>query len=69
MGPDTILYLIWDRLGRIIAFPTKEEAEACLIEDSKHPGLEERPFRFLLENHPKALVHIYHQYCWAEELA
>jgi len=64
-----MLYLIWDRVGRVIAFPTREEAQACLIGESPHPGLEERPFSFLLENHPKALVHLCHQYYWAEELA
>ena len=69
MDPETILYLIRDRIGRLIGFPTLEEARECLITDSLHPGVEERPFGWLLENHPKALIRIFHQYYWAEELA
>ena len=69
MDPDTILYPIWDRIGQIIAFPTREEAEECLIAESPHPGIEEKPFRTLLESHPKALVRIYYQYYWARDLA
>ena len=69
MDLDTIVYLIYDRTGRMIVLPTRTEAEECVIAESPHPGIEERPFRFVLENQPKALVRIYSQYYWAEELA
>ena len=69
MDPDATVYLIRDRGGRIIVLPTREEAEEFVIAESPHPGIEERPFRFVLENDPKALVRIYSQYYWAEELA
>jgi len=69
MNPETILYLIRDRVGQIIGFPTPEEARECLITDSLHPGVEERSFGWLLDNQPKALIRIFSQYYWAEELA
>jgi hypothetical protein len=69
MDPDTVVYLIRDRGGRIIALMTREEAEDFSIAESPVPGIEERTFRWLLENHPKALVRIFYQYYWAKELA
>lgn len=65
---DIILYLIRDRAGRVVAFPTRNEAEECVVLDSPFPGIEEVRFGSLLEDHPKALVRIYHQYYWAEDL-
>lgn len=69
MDPDMILYLIRDRQNKIIAFPTEDEAMACEIPDMPHAGVEERPFGWLVRHHPRALVRIYSQYYWAEELA
>ena len=69
MDPEAIVYLIRDRTGRIIVLTTREEAEECLIEESPVPGIEDRPFGWVVENHPKALVRVFYQYYWAEELA
>jgi len=69
MDPDSLLYIIWDRAGRIIAFPTREEAQACMLPASPRPGVEERRFGDLVAEHPRALVRIYYQYYYAEELA
>lgn len=68
MDPDTIVYLIRDREGKIIVLTTREEAEDCLIADAPAPGVEERRFGWVLEHHPRALVRIFHQYYYAEEL-
>ena len=69
MDPETLLFLILDREGQIIAFPTLDEAQACTLVDATSPGVMERTYGWLLENHPKALVRIYSQYYWAKELA
>lgn len=69
MDPESILYVIHDRSGRPVAFPTREEAEACAIPEVEDSTVQERSFAWLLENAPKALVRIYYQYYWAEELA
>ena len=69
MDPESILYVIHDRAGRLIAFPTRQEAEACLIPEVENRTVKEKTFAWLLENAPKALVRIYYQYYWAEELA
>ena len=69
MHPETIVYLIRDRTGRIIVLPTRQEAEEFMIPDGPEPGIEQRPFGWVLENHPKALVRLFYQYYWAEELA
>ncbi|MBC7237949.1 MAG: hypothetical protein H5T69_19065 [Chloroflexi bacterium] len=67
MNPETIVYLIHDRQGQIIVLPTRQEAEEFEIPEV--PGIEERPFGWVLEHHPKALVRIFYQYYYAEELA
>jgi hypothetical protein len=69
MDPESILYVIHDRSGRLVAFPTRQEAEACLIPEVENPTVKEKTFAWLLENAPKALIRIYYQYYWAEELA
>lgn len=69
MDSENILYVIHDRSGRLIAFPTREEAKACVIPEADDPTIQERSFSWLLENAPRALVRIYYQYYWAEELA
>ncbi len=69
MDPDSILYVIHDRSGRLIAFPTREEAKACIIPEGNDTSVQERSFAWLLENAPRALVRIFYQYYWAEELA
>ena len=69
MDPDSILYVIRDRSGRLVAFPTRQEAEACAIPEVADPTVQKKTFDWLLENAPKALVRIYYQYYWAEELA
>ena len=69
MHPDTIVFLIRDRGGRIVVLPTREEAEEFLIPDLPEPGIVETTFGWVLEYHPKALVRLFYQYYWAEELA
>jgi len=69
MHPDMIVYLIRDREGKIIVLPTRDDAKEFAIPDSPVPGIEERTFGWVLENHPKALVRIFYQYYYAEELA
>jgi hypothetical protein len=68
MDPDTIVYMIRDRRNKVIVLTSREEAEDCVIPDAPEPGIEERPFSYVLEHHPKALVRIFHQYYYAEEL-
>ncbi len=67
MHPDTIVYLIRDRQNKIIVLTLREDAEECEI--TEVPGIEERPFGWVLEHHPRALVRIWYQYYYAEELA
>ncbi|MBM3190734.1 MAG: hypothetical protein FJZ90_18695 [Chloroflexi bacterium] len=69
MDPETIVYLIRDRTGRIIVLTSREEAEEFVIPEAPVPGIEERPFGWVLEHHPRALVRVFYQYYWAEELA
>ena len=69
MDPDTIVYLIRDRGGRVVVLMTRQEAEEFLIPEAPVPGIEEQTFAWVLENHPRALVRIFYQYYWAEELA
>jgi hypothetical protein len=69
MDPNTPVYLIRDREGKIIVLTTREEAEDFLIPEAPVPGVEEQPFAWVLEHHPKALVRIFYQYYYAEELA
>ena len=69
MDPDTTVYLIRDRTGRVVVLTTREDAEEFVIPDAPIPGIEERPFGWVIENHPKALVRIFYQYYHAEELA
>lgn len=68
MHPDTIVFLIRDRTGRNIVLPTRADAEEFVIPDGPYPGIEETTFGWVLENHPKALVRLFYQYYWAEEL-
>lgn len=68
MDPDTIVYLIRDREGKVIVLTTREEAEDFLIPEAPVPGVEERPFGWVLDHHPRALVRIFYQYYYAEEL-
>ncbi len=69
MDPEMTVYLIRDRTGRLIVLPTRREAEEFAIPEAPVPGIEERPFGWVLANHPRALVRIFYQYYWAEELA
>ena len=69
MDPKTTVYLIRDRQGKVIVLTSREEAEDFLIPEAPVPGVEERPFAWVLENYPKALVRIFYQYYYAEELA
>ena len=69
MDPKTNVYLIRDREGKVIVLTTREEAEDFLIPEAPVPGVEERPFSWVLEHYPKALVRIFYQYYYAEELA
>ena len=69
MDPDTIVYLIRDRHNKIIVLTSREEAEDFLIPEAPGHGIEERPFSYVLEHYPKALVRIFYQYYYAEELA
>ncbi|MGC9347340.1 MAG: hypothetical protein ACP5JG_04300 [Anaerolineae bacterium] len=69
MDPDTIVYLIRDRRNNVIVLTSREEAEDFVIPEAPVPGIEERRFSYVLENHPKALVRVFYQYYYAEELA
>lgn len=69
MDPETIVYLIRDRQGRIIVLTTREDAQEFEIPESPVPGIEEQRFGWVIENHPKALVRVWYQYYYAEELA
>ena len=69
MDPEAIVYLIRDRQGKIIVLTTREEAEEFVIAEAPVPGIEERSFGWVLENHPRALVRVFYQYYYAEELA
>ena len=69
MDPNTPVYLIRDREGKIIVLTTREEAEDFLIPEAPVPGVEERTFAWVLAHHPKALIRIFYQYYYAEELA
>ena len=66
MDPETLVYLIKDRQGRTIVLTTRAEAEECEIAEA--PGIEERPFAWVVEHDPRALVRIFYQYYYAEEL-
>ena len=67
MDPETIVYLIRDRQGQVIVLTTWQDAKEFEIPEA--PGIEERRFGWVLENHPKALVRIWYQYYYAHELA
>jgi hypothetical protein len=69
MDPNTPVYLIRDREGKVIVLTTREEAEDFQIPEAPVPGVEERSFAWVLTHHPKALVRIFYQYYYAEELA
>ena len=69
MDPDTAVFLIRDRTGRVVVLTTREDAEEFVIPDAPIPGIEERPFGWVIANHPKALVRIFYQYYYADELA
>jgi len=66
---DVALFTIRDRTGRRIAFPTRAEAETCVIPGAAEPAVEETTLHALTRQDPRALVHIYGQYYRAEELA
>ena len=66
---DVALFTIRDRTGRRIAFPTRAEAETCVIPGATEPAVEETTLHALTREDPRALVHIYGQYYRAEELA
>lgn len=68
MDPNTPVYLIRDREGKIIVLTTREEAEDFLIPEAPVPGVVEQTFAWVLEHYPKALVRIFYQYYYAEEL-
>ena len=68
MDPDTTVFLIRDRTGRVIVLTTREDADEFVIPEAPIPGIEERPFGWVIENHPRALVRIFYQYYYAEEL-
>ena len=44
MDPNTPVYLIRDREGKIIVLTTREEAEDFLIPEAPGSGVEERSF-------------------------
>ncbi len=69
MDPKTVVYLIRDREGKVIVLTSREDAEDFLIPEAPVPGVEERTFAWVLENHPKALVRVFYQYYHADELA
>lgn len=69
MNADTLVYLIRDRQGKVIVLTTQQEAEEFLIPEAPVPGIEARPFSWVLAHHPRALVRIFYQYYYAEELA
>ena len=68
MDPEATVYLIRDRRGQVIVLTTREDAEEFLIPEAPVPGIEEVRFGWVLEHHPKALVRIFYQYYYAEEL-
>ena len=68
MDASRTLYLIRDRRGRVIAYPTREEADLNQVEGSPQPGVEVTSFHTLAKDQPRALVYIYSQYYWAEDL-
>ena len=65
---ETKLYAIRDYEDRVFAFPKRGEAEECLSPEIKSKKVQEVRFRDLLEEKPKAFIHIEGQYYWAEEL-
>jgi len=65
---ETKLYAIRDYEDRVFAFPERGEAEECLSPEIKSKKVQEVRFGDLLEEKPKAFIHIEGQYYWAEEL-
>ena len=67
LTPGTTLHVLRDNLGKIFAYPTREEALAYTS-----PEMEGKPvrvsFQSLLKDDPSAFVHIESQYYWAKDL-
>jgi len=67
LAPGTTLHVLRHNLGKIFAYPTREEALACTS-----PEMEGKPvkvsFQSLLKDDPHAFVHIESQYYWAKDL-
>ena len=66
--PGARLYVISDDGGRLIGFPRMEDAEEKLGVDLGGFTPAPRTSGWLREQDPKALVHVFHQYYWAQDL-
>jgi arylsulfatase A-like enzyme len=68
--PDSLpLYAIEDGRGRVFAFPERAEAESCLVPGLPAQSVRETTFGRLLQEQPRALVHLHEQYYRVEDLA
>lgn len=64
-----VLHVIHDGRGHALAFPTEAEARECLVPSLPRQEVRRVAFGTLLEEDPKALVHVHEQYYWAIDLA
>ena len=67
--PEATFYVMYDGEGRLIGFPSLRDAEEKLGSDMGGHTLEAKSFGWIYEQDPKSLVHVFHQYYWAQDLA
>lgn len=69
LNPKKTLYLIRDDRGLGLAFPNMEQARKYAPPETRDEEVERLPLYSLVEREPRALVHYFDQYYWAEELS
>lgn len=68
LSPDAKLHIIRNDWGLKLAFVSEKRAVECASLGKKERTVEKQSLEQLQEHSPKALVYLYDQYYWAEEI-